>query len=298
MSPISQHDKFVSPARSSGQPLLLGTCTTNLTDHVLFILTEAKRMGTGGSFANNKLVNMERLVIDVTCLLLGIITHALTLASLESNLEACDITFPVPVSNSPPATFRAIVSSLSELQSSEGKARMARLLLMNGGEHIAVILLLDGYKPMESFSRLQIEYAFTSLACLLPVDLLYRMLCSDCPIPMIPISTTQDFADCLESLRRNCIRKNSAVNTEQRATHKNLVCWCVEGKPLSRDQVNVLTGITSGFRGFADLYSSPGGRATICEYLGDSDGERVVSFLSNGPPQVRKQPGVTYAHNV
>ncbi|KAH7223334.1 hypothetical protein BKA60DRAFT_633547 [Fusarium oxysporum] len=238
-------------------------------------------MGTGGSFANNKLVNVERLVIDVTCLLLGIITHALTLASLESNLEACDITFPVPVSNSPPATFRAIASSLSELQSSEGKARMARLLLMNGGEHIAVILLLDGYKPMESFSRLQIE-----------------MLCSDCPIPMIPISTTQDFADCLESLRRNCIRENSAVNTEQRATHKNLVCWCVEGKPLSRDQVNVLTGISSGFRGFADLYSSPGGRATICEYLGDSDGERAVSFLSNGPPQVRKQPGVTYAHNV
>ncbi|KAK7599971.1 hypothetical protein V3481_001533 [Fusarium oxysporum f. sp. vasinfectum] len=191
--------------------------------------------------------------------------HSLTTSSStwkESNLEACDITFPVPVSNSPPATFRAIVSSLSELQSSEGKARMARLLLMNGGEHIAVILLLDGYKPMESFSRLQIE-----------------MLCSDCPIPMIPISTTQDFADCLESLRRNCIRENSAVNTEQRATHKNLVCC-------------------SGFRGFADLYSSPGGRATICEYLGDSDGERVVSFLSNGPPQVRKQPGVTYAHNV
>ncbi|SCO80021.1 uncharacterized protein FRV6_04234 [Fusarium oxysporum] len=233
-------------------------------------------MGTGGSFANNKLVNMERLVIDVTCLLLGIITHALTLASLESNLETCDITFPVPVSNSPPATFRAIVSSLSELQSSEGKARMARLLLMNGGEHIAVILLLDGYKPMESFSRLQIE-----------------MLCSDCPIPMIPISTTQDFADCLESLRRNCIRENSAVNTEQRATHKNLVCWCVEGKPLSRDQVNVLTGISSGFRGFADLYSSPGGRATICEYLGDSDGERVVSFLSNGPPP---SPQATRSH--
>ncbi|KAF5579183.1 hypothetical protein FPANT_9709 [Fusarium pseudoanthophilum] len=115
---------------------------------------------------------------------------------------------------------------------------------------------------------------------------------------MIPISTTQDFAHCLELLRRDHIRKNPAVNTEQQATHENLVSWCVEGKPLSRDQVNVLTGITSGFRGFADLYSSPGGRATICEYLGDSDGERVVSFLSNGSSHIREQPGMTDAHNV
>jgi hypothetical protein len=115
---------------------------------------------------------------------------------------------------------------------------------------------------------------------------------------MIPISTTQDFAHCLELLRRDHIRKNPAVNTEQQATHENLVSWCVEGKSLSRDQVNVLTGITSGFRGFADLYSSPSGRAAICEYLGDSDGERVVSFLSNGPSHVREQPGITDAHNV
>ncbi|QGI58459.1 hypothetical protein CEK26_000584 [Fusarium fujikuroi] len=101
---------------------------------------------------------------------------------------------------------------------------------------------------------------------------------------MIPISTTQDLADCLESLRRDCIRKNHAANTEQQATNDNLV--------------NVLTGITSGFRGFADLYSSPGGQATICEYLGGSDGERVVSFLSNGPSHIREQPGLTDAHNV
>ncbi|CZR35204.1 uncharacterized protein FPRO_00674 [Fusarium proliferatum ET1] len=214
-------------------------------------------MDSSGSFAKIKLVNME------------------------SNLKACDITFPVPVSNSPSAAFRAIVSSLSELQSSEEKARVARLSLMNGGEHIAVILLLDGHKPMESFSRLQIE-----------------MVCSGCPIPMIPISTTQDLADCLESLRRDCIRKNHAANTEQQATNDNLVCWCVEGKPLSRDQVNVLTGITSGFRGFADLCSSPGGQATICEYLGGSDGERVVSFLSNGPSHIREKQGLTGTHNV
>jgi hypothetical protein len=149
--------------------ITLGIYTSNKTHHALLVLAEAKRMGIGGSFANKKLVKMERLVIDVTCLILGIIMHALTLASLESNLEACDITFPVLVSNSPPATFRAIVSSLSGLQSSEEKARVGRLAVMNGGEHIAVILLLDGYKPMELFSRLQVEYAFTSLACLLPL---------------------------------------------------------------------------------------------------------------------------------
>ncbi|KAI1058141.1 hypothetical protein LB506_000113 [Fusarium annulatum] len=242
-------------------------------------------MDSSGSFAKIKLVNMERLVIDM-------------ILSLESNLKACDITFPVPVSNSPSAAFRAIVSSLSELQSSEEKARVARLSLMNGGEHIAVILLLDGHKPMESFSRLQIEYIFTTQACLSHIDLLCRMVCSGCPIPMIPISTTQDLADCLESLRRDCIRKNHAANTEQQATNDNLVCWCVEGKPLSRDQVNVLTGITSGFRGFADLCSSPGGQATICEYLGGSDGERVVSFLSNGPSHIREKQGLTGTHNV
>jgi hypothetical protein len=115
---------------------------------------------------------------------------------------------------------------------------------------------------------------------------------------MIPISTTQDFAGCLESLRWDYNRKSSALDAEQEAPHESLVGWCVEGKPLSRDQVNVLTGITSGFRGFADLHSSPGGRATICEYLGDSDGERVISFLFNGPSHVCKQLEASDAPNV
>ena len=67
---------------------------------------------------------------------------------------------------------------------------------------------------------------------------------------------------------------------------KDLACWCADGKPLTRDQVNVLTGITSGFRDLANHSTQLDGQATIREYLGDQDGGHIISFLTNGSSHI------------
>jgi hypothetical protein len=116
---------------------------------------------------------------------------------------------------------------------------------------------------------------------------LFSMLLSGSVIPLIPISTTRELQNCVESFRRDYGNTTSCLNTERSVTHKELVSWCVEGKPLGRYQTNLLTGSTSGFRDFAGLYTHPDGRATICEYLGQDDGKRVIAFLANGPSHIK-----------
>lgn len=99
---------------------------------------------------------------------------------------------------------------------------------------------------------------------------------------MIPITTIKTLPDCLESLQRDYRDKQSTLNADKRTIHQDLVRWCVRGKPLLRDQVNVLTGITSGFRDLAGHSTLPTGQAFIREYLGEEDGGRLISFLANG----------------
>ncbi|UZP33760.1 hypothetical protein NXS19_001576 [Fusarium pseudograminearum] len=50
----------------------------------------------------------------------------------ETTLEACDITFSITASNTTTVDFKVILSSLHELQSQEGKARVERLFLIEG----------------------------------------------------------------------------------------------------------------------------------------------------------------------
>ncbi|KAI8690674.1 hypothetical protein NCS56_00058500 [Fusarium sp. Ph1] len=186
----------------------------------------------------------------------------------EATLDACDITFPITSSGTPPATFRVTLLSLTELQTHDGRARVERLWLMSGGKHTAVVLLLCGDNPMETFSRVQTE------------------MLSDSVPPIIPISSTRDLRGCLDALRRECTVTREHSNEARRDALRELVCQCIDGKALSRDQANILTGITSGFRDLTVHVTHPSGPAFIKEYLGDADGERVISFLTSGPSRV------------
>ncbi|KAM0391066.1 hypothetical protein ACHAQC_007245, partial [Fusarium culmorum] len=109
-------------------------------------------MGCGDSLPQGELTYLERSVSDV---INPQVTHTAHTNPLETNLEACDITFPITTSNTITVDFKVILSSLHELQSQEGKARVERLFLMEGGEHVAVILLLDGEDSMLGFSNVQ-----------------------------------------------------------------------------------------------------------------------------------------------
>ncbi|KPA42893.1 hypothetical protein FLAG1_04235 [Fusarium langsethiae] len=170
----------------------------------------------------------------------------------ETTLVACDITFPITASNTTAADFKVILSSLSELQSQEGKARVERLFLMEGGERVAVILLLDGEDSMLGFSNVQAGW-----------------LCWDYAMPIIPITTVETLPGCLKSLQQDYSKERSSLDADTSITSRDLVRWCVYGKPLSRDQVNILTEITSGFGDLAGRSSLPNGQVAIREYLGD-----------------------------
>lgn len=108
-------------------------------------------------------------------------------------------------------------------------------------------------------------------------------------MPMIPITTIRAVPDCLESLQRDCNSKQSPLDADIGMVNRDLVGWCVSGKPLSKDQVNILTGITSGFKDLADHSILPSGQAAIREYLGDEDGGRLVSFFNNGFSDIQGQ---------
>ncbi|CZS76645.1 unnamed protein product [Fusarium graminearum] len=163
-----------------------------------------------------------------------------------------------------------ILSCLHELQSQEGKARVERLFLMEGGEHVAVILLLDGEDSMLGFSNVQAEW-----------------LCWDYAMPIIPINTIETLPGCLESLQQDYSRERSPHDANTSITSRDLVRWCVNGKALSRDQVNILTEITSGFGDLTSRSSLPSGQAIIREYLGSKDGGRLISFLTNDFPKAQ-----------
>ncbi|CEI65045.1 unnamed protein product [Fusarium venenatum] len=201
----------------------------------------------------------------------------------ETTLEACDITFPITASNTTTSDFKVILSSPSELQSQEGKARVERLFLMQGGEHVAVILLLDGEDSMLGFSNVQAEYVIHSCVGVdIHTDwLLSRWLCWDYAMPMIPITTIKTLPVCLESLQQDYSKESSQPDTDANIASRDLLRWCVCGKPLSRDQVNILTEITSGFGDLGGRSSLLNGRAVIREYLGNEDGGRLLSFLTN-----------------
>ena len=246
-------------------------------------------MGCSDPLTEYQLVCMERFVKNVTWFPVAHSTHT---SLLETTLETCDVTFSITSSDTTPVDFKVILSSLSELQSEQGKARVERLFLMEGGEHVAVVLLLDGEDSILSFSNLQAEYVVQACAITdTHTDKLYppRWLCWDYAMPMIPITTIKAVPDCLESLQRDCDYKQAPLDTDIGIVNRDLVRWCVSGKPLLKDQVNILTGITSGFQDLADLSILPSGQAAIREYLGDDDGGRLVSFLTKGSSDIQGQ---------
>lgn len=117
------------------------------------------------------------------------------------------------------------------------------------------------------------------------LTLVPRMLSDSVP-PIIPISSARDLRGCLDALRQKCAVNRETGNQAQQNALRELASQCIVGKPLSRDQVNILTGITSGFGDLTNHVTHPGGSGIIKDYLGDADGERVISFLTSGPSRV------------
>lgn len=181
-------------------------------------------------------------------------------------------------------TFKLIVMTTSEAGTALARERIQRLSFLNENKKVAVVLLLEGDDAMEVFMKLQIEFVsdLTWTSKYFVLLILLRDISETCFTPMIPISRAEDLPSCLDKLRQGCCRLAANAH-ENLITSQECASRCVQGTPLSRDQVNMLTGITSSVHHLARKATEPEGQDQIMDFIGPEDGCRVVSFFVNGP---------------
>lgn len=96
-------------------------------------------------------------------------------------------------------------------------------------------------------------------------------------MPVIPVHEAAAAPRVLQVLhqRLSTSRAHRASRTPNPA--RILLPYCSDRPPLSEHTVNVLSDITTGFRGLLDGMSTGAGRATLEEYL-DADADRAMAF--------------------
>ena len=106
-------------------------------------------------------------------------------------------------------------------------------------------------------------------------------------MPIVPISSSQELPGCLNTLRQQFsatgTRGESVGGEGEAKWSRDLIHHCVRGKPLSRDQANVLTGMSTGFKDIVKHVSLPDSQAVLNDFLGETDAHRIISFFTNGP---------------
>lgn len=79
--------------------------------------------------------------------------------SLEASLQNHDVAFALPQSqhHQPRVSFKLILLSSEEAKAAEVKAKIERLSMLNGGQKVAIMLLLDGSGRVDSLVHLQMR---------------------------------------------------------------------------------------------------------------------------------------------
>ncbi|RFU74274.1 hypothetical protein TARUN_7971 [Trichoderma arundinaceum] len=175
-----------------------------------------------------------------------------------------------------PALSRSTSLGWKEAKIAEAKARIDRLSMLNGGRNVAIVLLLEEGGRVDSLVDLQMRIVTQGMA----------------HVPIIPISSAAELVARLDALRRQCAAgAPRRSDVEEMAELRNLASHCVQGPALCHDHVNILTDVSTGLGGLAQLVSSTEGQRKICDLLGDVEGSRVVSFFANGH-QANRRLGV------
>lgn len=80
--------------------------------------------------------------------------------SLETNLHSHDVAFALPPQSQhhqPRVSFKLILLSSGEAKTTEVKTKIERLSMLNGGQKVAIMLLLDGSGRVDSLVHLQMR---------------------------------------------------------------------------------------------------------------------------------------------
>ncbi|KAH7326482.1 hypothetical protein B0I35DRAFT_136502 [Stachybotrys elegans] len=165
---------------------------------------------------------------------------------------------------SPGSMFRLVLLSEDDVGTEQAAERIERLCLLDGGRHVAIVLLLSSERGMVALVQLQ---AATML---------------NHQVPILPISCTADLVPCLDSLR---LETNSSMQPQQVPgdSGRDLVARCVRGPPLSPRKAGYLTDYFGDMKGLVGSTSSPQGQRAICDLVGERDGRRVIAFFTEGP---------------
>lgn len=79
---------------------------------------------------------------------------------LETSLQSHDVAFALPPQSQhhqPRVFFKLILLSSEEAKTAEVKTKIERLSMLNGGQKVAIMLLLDGSGRVDSLVHLQMR---------------------------------------------------------------------------------------------------------------------------------------------
>lgn len=102
-------------------------------------------------------------------------------------------------------------------------------------------------------------------------------------IPVIPLISADQLPECIDNLRKllQAGRKEATASTVSQC--RDLLSSCVSGPPLSRRQTDCLSEIVGSFRELASGALTPEHRRALYDLLGEEDGNRLLSFWTDGP---------------
>ncbi|KAI9171997.1 hypothetical protein HJFPF1_01489 [Paramyrothecium foliicola] len=189
--------------------------------------------------------------------------------TIECPLVSHDVAIPLPRLDSHADAFRLVLLSTLELAAPEAEERIERLSLLGGGNRRAIVLLLTGDDSGAAFARLQL-----------------RMFSGAC-LPIIPITSLTELIPTLEKLRQAVAdSSHHRPHLSLQVRNQHLLSHCVRGPPLTGTQVNYLTDVFANMGDLAANASDPHGQQLLCDFLGDKDGSRVISFFTQGPAPI------------
>ncbi|KAI0125895.1 hypothetical protein BJ170DRAFT_685140 [Xylariales sp. AK1849] len=186
-----------------------------------------------------------------------------TLRWKETSLETHDITIPLPAAAglSPHSVFRAILLSPTSIGLDDTSRRIERLFNLNGGQYVAIVLLMVRHGQENSTAvlmRLQLE-----------------LVGGGVEMPIIPVPSVEAVPMSLLAFHHQLC--TSAASRRRLDPARSLLPYCSATQPLPDHVVNVLSDITTDMKDLIKQATMPEGHQTLTEYLGQ-DAERVIKF--------------------
>ncbi|KAH6648480.1 hypothetical protein BKA67DRAFT_365057 [Truncatella angustata] len=179
----------------------------------------------------------------------------------EAKLDTHDLAVPLHLSGQTARLhFCAICLSPQEVDSLETRKRIERLYNLNGGQYVAIVLLMEqhqGSSDTAMMMKLQIE------------------LMSGLEMPIIPLSSTRELPATIMAFHRQLM--TSAAPIKQAVTARCLLSHCSEIHHLGEHTTNLLSDITTDFRDLVHKATTLEGQQNLRDYLGN-DAERVIKF--------------------